>query len=137
MNLWMIGEAVHIFLLCFIGKTKQHYFICNTPTLDMEFWGFKMFMLLKFCTFLSVAYWIFSSVFCSHLIQIQKIISVNFWNSVNIWPIWWEDVCYGHQLIEFCENCNQCWGKFLGFRYVVVYWQIQINSCHWAQQCTL
>ena len=77
-------------------------------THDMEFWGFKMLMLLKLYLFLSVVYWIFSSVFCSYLIQIQKINPVTFWNSVNIWPIWWEDVCYVHQLIEFCENCNPC-----------------------------
>ena len=78
------------------------------PTHDMEFWDFKMLMLLKFYLFLSVVNWIFSSVFCSHLIQIQKIIPVTFWNAVNIWPIWWECVCYGHQLIEFSKNCNRC-----------------------------
>ena len=64
--------------------------------------------------FLSVDYWIFYSVSCPHLIQIQKIILVIFWNSINLWAIWWEYVCYGHHLIEFhCKHCNPC--EILGF----------------------
>ena len=59
--------------------------------------------------FLSVDYWIFYSVSCPHLIQIQKIILVTFWNSINLWAIWWEYVCYGYHLIEFhCKSCNPC-----------------------------
>ena len=56
-------------------------------------------------TFFSVDYWIFCFVFCSHLIQFQKIIqTVTFWNSMNLWPIWWEYVYYGHHLREFHSN---------------------------------
>ena len=88
----------------------------------MEFWGFIMLILLKF-TFLSVAYWVFSSVFGSHLIRIHKIIHLTFLNSVNLWPVWWEYVCYEHQLKKFYfENCNHA--KFRGFRYVKVYWKL-------------
>ena len=52
---------------------------------------------------------IFCSVPCPYLIQIQKIIAVNFWNPINLWPIWWEYVSYGQYLIEFhSENYNPC-----------------------------
>ena len=36
--------------------------------------------------FLSVESWIFCSVFCHHLIQIQKVIPLTLWNSMNLWP---------------------------------------------------
>ena len=83
--------------------------------------------------FLSVDHWIFYSVSYPHLIQIQKIILVIFWNSINLWAIWWEYVYYGHHLIEFhCKSCNLC--EIFGFKYVLAYWQTRIDSCNWAEQ---
>ena len=85
--LWMMGEWAHVFLLYL--ETKQHYFICNTPNPMISNSEALKCSCCWMPPFLSVASWIFSSVFCSHLIQILKVISITFWNSVNIWPIWW------------------------------------------------
>ena len=53
---------------------------------------------------------ILCSVFCPHLIEIQKIIPVT-----ELPRIWWEYVCYGHHLTEFnAENCIEC--EVLGFQ---------------------
>ena len=54
-----------------IIKVKQHYFICNTPSIT-KWSSYSNSM------FFSVDYWIFYSVSCPHLIQIQKIIFVIF-----------------------------------------------------------
>ena len=50
-------------------------------------------------TFSSVDCLIFCSVFRPHFVQIQKIISVTSWISMNLLSIWQEYVCYGHHLI--------------------------------------
>ena len=81
-------------MLAYILKIKQHYLICNTPLI----WNSEIskYSSCWNSTFLISNYWIFYSVFCPHLIQIQKIIPVTFWNSMNLWPIWWEYVCCGN-----------------------------------------
>ena len=49
----------------------------------MEFWGF-MPIVLKFNLLYQQNYWIFYSVFCPHLIKIQKIIPETVRNSMNL-----------------------------------------------------
>ena len=63
---------------CYIVKTKQHYFICNTPSASYEILRLQNAHAAEIPPLLSAAYWIFFSLFCSHLIQIQKIIPVSF-----------------------------------------------------------
>ena len=63
---------------CCIVKTNQHYFTCNTPNPWYGILRLQNSHAAAIPPFLSITYWIFSSVFCSHLIQIQKIIPVTF-----------------------------------------------------------
>ena len=84
-------------------------------------------------TSLSVDYWVFCSAVGPCFIQIQKIIPVTFWNSMNLWLTWWEYVFYGHHVIEF----RVIHVKFWSFRYVLAYLQTGINSCNWAEEFRL
>ena len=93
---------------CYIVKTKQHYFICNSPNLWYGILRFQNahtaeippFFISSLMDFLLCILFSFHSNSENH--------SCNFLKFCELWPIRWEYICYGCQLRKFWENCNLC-----------------------------
>ena len=125
----MIGEGFHVFLC---SKDKTASFVI-TLAHDMEFWAFKMLILLKFHLFISS---LFDFLFCVMLSSCSNSEnhSCNFLkfcesttNMMRICLLW---ASANRILLRKLVIHIKCWG----FRYAIGYWQIGINSHSWAQQ---
>ena len=120
----------------YVLKTKQHYFICNNPAHDMEFWALKMLILLKFHLFISsLLDFLFCVLFSSrsnsenHSCNCLKFYE-SMTNMMRMCLLWVS--AYRILLWKLVIHV-----KFWGFRYVAAYWKIGINSRSWAKQFRL
>ena len=102
----------------------------------MEFWALKMLILLKFHLFISsLLDFLFSVLFSSrsnsenHSCNFMKFYESTT-NMMRMSLLWVS--AYRILLWKLVIHV-----KFWGFRYVVAYWQIGINSRNWAQQFRL